>query len=1122
MININSLRHSFKYSVLLLIFIMLSSTTIAQKKPVKFNRLTSSDGLSQNRVSAIVQDHDGFIWIGTEDGLNKYDGYNFEIFKRNPGDSLSLNDNQALAMLVAKDGTLWIGGSLTGLSKYNSATKTFTRYNNDHSDPNSLAEDIIISFSEDTKGNLWVVTQNKGFDYMIVNEGKFIHMANMLQPDYKIPEDLIYFIHQDKQNNLWVGADGKVHYFEISYSETGVPKLLPIKIENQILSTAATSIEEDNDGNIWIGTPGEGLFRFNYKDQVIRKFEPIENSNLLHSIIIIAMETDETGNLWIGGIPIEKNPNSRNDDTANPTINTVPGLLKLNIQSRELQGFLSDPKDEKSISSNGILSLLVDKTGVLWVGTFLSGLNVYDKSVIKFSLVTTGPEEYNKITGPIRGFYVDEKKILWIASQGSGLISYDRSKDKYEFFTHREKNPSSISDDIVRSIYDDGKYMWIGTERGLNQFDKKTKTFKRFYIDSSNPNLNVNGINYNIIEIDKMPGYLWFGTNGSGLVRFDKEKETFKKYIYDPEDAASLSSRANFVRTVWYSKSRPDELWTGTTNGINILNLKTETFRYYNYDPKDSTSLSHPNVMNFYEDKNGFVWVATYGGGLNRFDPKTEKFLRFTQENSDLPNNGVYGSLPDEEGNLWVSTNNGITKFNPNKFQFRNYSVDDGLQSEEFNGGSYYKALDGEMFFGGIKGFNYFYPSEVTDNKFIPNIVLTDLKIFNESVKVGGDSPLKVQISKTYEIVLPYWQNDISFEYVALHYSNPSKNKYAFKLENYEDDWRYVGNVRIATYTNLDPGEYVFRVKGSNNDGLWNEEGKSIRLIIKPPWWRTNWAYASYFLLFLAGGFSFDRFQRSRIKSIEQRRAQLSLLRAENQRKTQELEEARQLQLSMLPKSLPQLPHLDIAVYMKTATEVGGDYYDFHVGIDGTLTVVVGDATGHGMRAGTMVTTTKSLFSSHASNPDILYTFQEITRCIKYMNMHMLSMCLSILKIQGNKMQISAAGMPPALLYRSKTKAVEEIILKGMPLGAVQDFPYELREVQIFPGDTVLLMSDGFPEMFNKDKELFGYDRVIETYQRAAEKNPEDIIRDLKNAGSDWSQSETPDDDVTFVVIKVK
>ncbi len=1112
--NINTLNKAIKYSVFLLIYILLSSTVIAQKKPVKFNHLTSSDGLSQNTVATIAQDHDGFIWIGTEDGINKYDGYNFEIFKRNPGHSLSLNDNMGRSMHVAKDGTLWIGGSLTGLSKYNSATKTFTRYNHDHTNPNSLADDAVTYFSEDESGNLWILTANKGFDYMMVKEEKFIHMYNMLPPDYKISEDGIFFIHQDEKNYLWVGALGKVHYFKITYNETGVPKLQPVKIENQILKTAATSIEEDNDSNIWIGTAGEGLLKYDRVNNSLKTFQASDNNLALNSLVILAIENDEAGNLWIGGVPL--------DDSFNPEKGTPAGLLRLNIKSGEIQKFFADPKEPKSLSGNRVLSLLLDRTGVLWIGTQVSGLNVYDKSVIKFSLVTTGPEEYYKIKGPIRGFYLDENKILWIASQGGGLISYDRSKERYEVFNYNERNPFSISTDLVNNIYDDGKYLWIGTMQGLNRFDKKTKTFKRFYIDPSEPRSRFNAINYNIIEIDKLPGYLWFGTNGSGLVRFDKEKETFKKYTYDPEDQTSLNNRANFVRTVWYSNSRPDELWTGTTNGINILNLNDETFRYYNHDPKDSTSLSHPNIMNFFEDENGYIWVATYGGGLNRFDPKAEKFIRFTQENSNLPNNGVYGTLSDEEGNLWISTNSGITKLNPVTFEFRNYTVDDGLQSEEFNGGAYYKAPDGEMFFGGIKGFNFFYPSEVIDNKFIPNIVITDIKIFNESIRVGGDSPLKVQISKTDEIVLSHWQNDISFEFVALHYSNPSKNRYAFKLENYEDEWRYVGNVRIATYTNLDPGEYVFRVKGSNNDGLWNEEGRSIRLIIKPPWWRTNWAYAAYAFLFLASGFSFDRYQRARIKKIEQRRSQLALLRAENQRKTKELEEARQLQLSMLPKELPNLPHLDIAVYMKTATEVGGDYYDFNVGMDGTLTVVIGDATGHGMKAGTMVTATKSLFSSHASNPDILFTFQEITRCIKTMNMQMLSMCLSILKIQGSRMQISAAGMPPALLFRNNTKVVEEIVLKGMPLGAYQDFPYKLREMEIFTGDTILLMSDGLPELFNKDKEMFGYERVMNIYKNSASKNPEDIIEELKNAGSEWTNDEAPDDDITFVVIKVK
>jgi len=1110
--NILEKMNSLKFSLSVLIIILFSSTIIAQKKPVKFNRFSTSDGLSQNRVSAIAQDQDGFIWIGTEDGINKFDGYNFEIFKRNPDDSLSLNDNMGLAMHVAKNGTLWIGGSLYGLSKYNSESKTFTRYNPDHTDPVSLSDATIISFSEDKSGNLWILTGNMGFDYMLVNEEKFIHMTNMLPPEYKISGDQLFFIHQDMHGYLWVGEVGKIHYFKISYSEKGIPNLKPVKIENQIISTTALAIEEDDDGNIWIGTAGEGLLNFDRAQNRLRRFEG-KDSRDLNDLAILAIETDRSNNIWVGGFPFNYRFIQERQ--------TASGLMKLNLQTGEIQKFFADPKDPKSLSSNYVISLLIDNTGLLWIGTDISGLNVYDKTVTKFSLVKTGSEEHNVIKGPIRGFYLDENNLLWIASQGSGLISYDRVNEKYEFFNYNKNNLFSISTDFVQSIYDDGKFLWIGTQQGLNRFDKRTKTFKRFFIETDQPDPRFS-IGYNIIEIDHLPGYLWFGTNGSGLIRFDKEKETFKKYTYDPEDATSLNSRANFVRTVWYSKSRPDELWTGTTNGINILNLKTETFRYYNHDSKDSTSLSHPNVMHFYEDENGYVWVSTYGGGLNRFDPKTEKFLRLTQANSGLPNNGVYGALPDEEGNLWISTNRGITKFNPLTFEFRNYSVEDGLQSEEFNGGALYKAPGGEMFFGGVNGFNFFYPSEVTDNKFLPSIVITDIKVFNESVPVGKNSPLKVQVSKTDEIVLSHWQNDISFEYVALHFSNSSKNRYAFKLENYEDEWRYVGDVRIATYTNLDPGEYVFRVKGSNNDGLWNEEGRSIRLIIKPPWWRTNWAYAAYILLFLAAGFGFDRYQRARIKNIEQRKAQLALLRAENQRKTKELEEARQLQLSMLPKTLPQLPHLDIAVYMKTATEVGGDYYDFHVSMDGTLTVVLGDATGHGMRAGTMVTSTKSLFNVLAANNSIVQTFHEMTRCLKLMQLDKLSMCMTMLKIQNHKLIMSSAGMPPVFIYKYKHKILEEHLMEGMPLGTMDDFPYQLKEAELFTGDTILMMSDGFPELNNYQKQMFGYKRARNSFEEVAEKEPDEIISYLKDEGSRWTNDKDPDDDVTFVVIKVK
>jgi serine phosphatase RsbU (regulator of sigma subunit) len=392
------------------------------------------------------------------------------------------------------------------------------------------------------------------------------------------------------------------------------------------------------------------------------------------------------------------------------------------------------------------------------------------------------------------------------------------------------------------------------------------------------------------------------------------------------------------------------------------------------------------------------------------------------------------------------------------------------------------------------------------------------------------------------QLELAYDQNDLTFEYSALHYSAPEKNQYAHKLIGYDKDWIFE-NKREATYTNLDPGEYTFAIKGSNRDGVWKSTPKSLKIIIHPPWWFTTWAYFGYGLLLIGCVFVVDRVQRRRLLTKAKERmkiqdaehraeaAELQAKAAESERralelefnqKKKELEEARNLQLSMLPKNLPQLPHLDIAVYMKTATEVGGDYYDFHIGLDGTLTVVLGDATGHGMKAGTMVTSTKSLFNVLAPNPNIIETFHEMTRCLKLMQMEKLSMCMTMLKIMGNKIQMSAAGMPPIFIYKRESQTIEEHVIKGMPLGTFNDFPYSLVESNIKTGDTILLMSDGFPELFNDNKEMYGYKRARNYFEEIAGESPEDIISKLKIAGSEWVKDADPDDDVTFVVIKVK
>jgi serine phosphatase RsbU (regulator of sigma subunit) len=359
-----------------------------------------------------------------------------------------------------------------------------------------------------------------------------------------------------------------------------------------------------------------------------------------------------------------------------------------------------------------------------------------------------------------------------------------------------------------------------------------------------------------------------------------------------------------------------------------------------------------------------------------------------------------------------------------------------------------------------------------------------------------------------------------------------------YKLNGIDEEW-IMNNRRFATYTNLSPGDYTFNLQGSNGDGIWNEKIKKINIHIGAPWYNNWTAYFVYAFLFFGLLFSVRKFEITR----QQKNAQIAesrlmieaaeakaevaetkalIVHAENERKTKELEEARQLQLSMLPKDLPHLPHLDIAVYMKTATEVGGDYYDFDIGLDGTLTCVLGDATGHGMKAGTMVTAVKGLFNSYGANPDILYSFQEISRCIKQMQLEKLSMCMTMIKINNNKLIMSAAGMPPILIYNSSEKSVSEQVIKGMPLGTFDKYPYDVREAKLNSGDTLLLMSDGFPELLNSEGELYGYQRVRNSFENIAENTPEEIIDHLKEEGLKWVKDQDPDDDVTFVVIKVK
>ncbi|MFC2094531.1 two-component regulator propeller domain-containing protein [Bacteroidota bacterium] len=1165
-----------KYLLIPFIVILIYSGTIAQPVDTKFERISLEQGLSQSIINTIMKDSKGFMWFGTESGLNKYDGYEFVIYKNNPFDSTAISTNLIQSTFEDSEGFIWIGTGGGGLNKFNRETEGFTHYRHDPQNPKSISSDFVFFAFEDKSNKIWVFTRAGGVDLFDKSTGEFEHYQHNPNDPASLSHNITNWVFEDLAGEVWFGTPN------------GLNKLNREKgnFERFLVGTFISSIYESKNepGVLWLTTgniqelvDGKGLIQFDTENNTYSYYKHnSSNPNSISSNIANRILRSGNGTFWIA---TAKGLNKFDSETGkfktylpNPSKksgrgNVIMGFAedmfgKILLVTGDIDGgYLFDPETESfthyyynpanpnSLSNNNITRIYGDTTGVFWIGTATGGLNKIDYYAKKFNSYEYNPNDPNSLNAPlVRGIHLDRFGELWVGLGDGGLNRFDKSRKNVIHYTNNPDNPNSIADNNVWAVFEDKKgTLWVGTYGGgLDKFDRTTGKFLHYKFDPDDNNSISNNFIRDIYEDSK--GRLWVATDFGGLNLFDKETGTFYRIQNDPENPNSLPN--NSLRAVVEDKS--GNLWIGSFGGglsklvLNPADKKKERrevfdtggeiFTNYQHDPSDINSLSDNSIQSIFIDDDGIIWIGAFGGGLNRFDPETETFTLFTDENSDLPNNVIYSVLGDEKGNIWMSSNRGITKYDPVKNIFSNYDMDDGLQSREFNGQAEFYSSTGEMFFGGINGLNSFYPDSLRNNPYPPRIAITDFKLFNKSAPIGGDSPLKKHISETDVITLSHWQNDISFEFVALHYNKPEENKYAYMLENYDDDWINTENQRRATYTNLDPGEYVFKVIASNNDGVWNYEGESVRLIITQPWWQTGWAISSYILFGIGFMYSLHRFQHSRVVKRERDKAQITeaelraqtaeaqsrAIHAENERKTHELEEARKLQLSMLPKELPDLPNLDIAVHMQTATEVGGDYYDFYKDGNGSLTIVVGDATGHGLKAGTMVSVIKGLFISSAADTNTKTFFEKCTQTIKQLHLGNLYMALSFVKIENNELFASCAGMPPIYIYRNESKKVEPIILKGMPLGAFTNFEYKDAKVKLNFGDSILLFSDGLPELFNDKKEMYDYERVKATFERVGHNNAQQIIDDLVGEVDEWRNGNSPNDDVTFVVLKVK
>ena len=1074
-------------------------------------------------VQIVIQLRNGVILAAdAANGLKKYNSSidKFDPFYLKPGYS----PKKIFKIIEGSNGNVWISGS-GKLIKYSPTQYTFNEINlKDYSRLKTNYHDHY-GIVEDFSGNIWVSVWTHGLFMVDEQLENIVQYLNDPAKLHSISNNRIEKMYKDRYGIIW-----------ISYRGGGISQLdpnsnqfefNPIVVSNKNGGQAViNSIEgtPNNKSEIIVGTNTDGLLTYDINSKIISKFKLNDDAVKSDSNNVINdFDIDYKGNIWF-------------------SINNS-SLKKYDINTKRITTFES-PNSTKTALPLIIASIDISPNNEIWVSSN-QGVDIYNPQTNSFTSIPSImnkklSSELENIISKIRKEQTSLSSILQVGEgqnlekkfsldQNSSVIILGLGEGRADVSMHDRGSFSDVS----------GKVIW-----------EMSDIYKTFYAGGGFKNR----VAIEILDIPKGEYHINFSSdighsfgdwnvpappdsNYWGIEAYQISEEMSKKINLLLNQELNNSSNLPFEasRTVEFSNQFTNTVWIGTfTNSFFRYDLNTGKYKQYNFDKNNLTDASH-FINTIYEDIDGIVWVGTYAS-LIRLNPQTNEFKIFSTSDG-LPGGIISSLIEDNFGALWIYSSGGLSKLNKNapvdEYVFVNYDNRDGIEGL-IRSTAVWKNENGKLFFGGKGGVISFNPGGINSIK--PDIVIYDFKI--DDVSVFDDSiwyKLKDGIYNTEKIELSYFENDISFEFSSIHFSRPGKNKISYQLEGFSDKW-YDSDRNFASFTNLDPGEYTFRVKGSNGDGVWNEKGRSISIVIHPPWWQTTWAYIGYVLMFLVIIFTIDRLQRRRLLAKAKERMKIQdaehraeaaelqsrAIQAENDRKTKELEEARELQLSMLPEDLPNLPNLDIAVYMQTATEVGGDYYDFHVGMDGTLTVVVGDATGHGMKAGTMVTTTKSLFNILAPNPDILTTFSEISRVIKGMKFHQLSMCLMLLKIKGDQLYISSAAMPPALIYREKNKTVDEIMAKGMPLGTMNNFPYKRKETKLNSGDTILLFSDGLPELVNGSEEMYGYDRTKDEFQSVGEKTPEEIVSHFKNSASQWVNGNDPDDDVTFVVIKVK
>ncbi len=993
------------------------------------------------------------MWIGTfNGGLNRYtlQQHQFARYRHFPADTSTLSSDIIYCVIQDRNGTIWVGteNGLNKLMVRPDGTSAFVRHFHDANDPTSLTNNLIRSMCLDSTGNLWIGTDS-GLNVLRAEEvddaqPRFLHYQHDARNPASLSHDTVRTLYVDRSGEVWVGTehglnrvlgsaqDPRSVTFRRFVSDSGTP--------GSLSNDEVYAILEDNAGVFWLGTDGGGLNRFD----------------------------PETG---------------------------------------KFNSYVNDPHNPNTLSYNEIRSLYQDRSGVLWVGTYGGGVNKVDVRKRQFALYRNDPDDANTLNENIVwSIYEDRDGILWIGTHGGGLNRFDRRSNRFTAYRTDRRSPNSLSNDFVRLVVGDPSGdLWIGTNGGgICRFNVRTRQFTR-YRHSPDDSTSISHDEIRAMYLDRN-GILWIGTNGGGLNSFDTRakqgaRPVFNHFRRDPARNGSLSD--DYVRAIHEDAS--GVFWIGTQGGgLNKFERSSGTFTHFRADPARPDALNNDFIFCIHEDKKGVFWLGTWGGGLNRFDPATGKFAHFTTRDG-LPSDAIYGILEDDSGNLWFSTNNGLVRFSPLTNQIRNYTIRDGLQNNEFNGGSFYKSTDGEMFFGGISGFNAFFPDRIRDNPYVPPIIITSFRKLNKEIRL--DRPL----SELSDLTLSYRDYVFSFEFSALDYTAPEKNQYAYKMEGLHDDWIFTSaKKRFAQYSTLPPGSYIFRVKGSNNDGVWNNEGVALHIVITPPYWETWWF--RILVIFSILGLSFI-FYRRRLKNVR--------LKAE-------LQAAHDVQKAIMPDDDPSVPGLDVSGISIPANEVGGDFFDYSwVGSDqGRFCIMIGDVSGKAMRAAMTAVMASGVINAEVRNGTTLSGIMTKANQILFPKIDrnmFTAVCLASFDANTREVSFANAGLiKPLLMFEKELRSIDTAGAP-YPLGIVCDHQYEERRIPYRPGDVIILQTDGIQEAQNRKREFYGDQRLsdmlrsLDAVPLSARQIRDAIIRDVREFIGTTPQF----DDITVVVSKV-